>query len=81
MFWGILGLLSETVDRAEGGETDMLSSGLRGIRATQPSRLFLWRYKPHSPPHNPNRAHAHLEKIRESYGILGLLRGSAGEAG
>ena len=60
----------------------MLSSGLRGIRghSTLPP-LSLCPFKPHSPPHKPNRAHAHFEKIREFWGILGLLSGSIDEAG
>jgi hypothetical protein len=40
------------------------------------SYLYPFTYKPHPPLHLSNRAHAHLEKLREFWGILGLLRGS-----
>ena len=34
-------------------------------------------HMPHGSLHNPNRAHAQLQKIRELWGILGHLSGSA----
>jgi hypothetical protein len=55
--------------------------GLWAFRAVHALWLLLCPQKPHSPPHNPNRAHALSKKIRDFWGILGRLSRRIGEGG